>query len=143
METIPPEALLADHPPERRAVANALRDLVKQVVPDAVERVRPGWGLIGYDVPVGRGKTRYFAFVWAEPEHVHLGFEHGVLMDDPAGLLQGRGETKQVRWLTFQRLDEIPPEAEDLVREAVRVATLSRAEKAFIRMEREDAAPGG
>jgi hypothetical protein len=139
METIPPEALLADHPPERRAIANALRDLVKRVVPDAVERVRPGWGLIGYDVPVRRGKTRYFAFVWAEPEHVHLGFEHGVLMDDPAGLLQGRGETKQVRWLTFLQLADIPPEAEELVREAVRVATLSRAEKALTRMEREDA----
>jgi hypothetical protein len=143
MDTIPPEALLADQPPERRAIANSLRDLVKRAVPEAIERVRPGWGLIGYDVPVERGKTRYFAFVWAEPEHVHLGFEHGVLMDDPAHLLQGRGETKQVRWLTFQRLDEIPPETEELVREAVRVATLSRGEKAFIRMEREDAAPGG
>ena len=141
MEFIPPEALLADHSPERRAVANALRGLVRRVVPEAVERVRPGWGLIGYDVPVGRGKTRYFAFICAEPEHVHLGFEQGVLMDDPAGLLQGRGVTKQVRWLTILQLADIPPEAEELVREAVRVATLSRAEKALIRMEREDA-PG-
>lgn len=137
MDPIPPEALLADHTPERRELANALRDLVRRVVPDAIERVRPGWGLIGYDVPVGRGKTRYFAFVWAEPEHVHLGFEHGVLMDDPAGLLQGRGETKQVRWLTFQQLADIPPEADDLVREAVRVATLSRGERMLRRLEQE------
>jgi hypothetical protein len=141
MDQIPPEALLADHSPERRAVANALRDLVKRAVPDAIERVRPGWGLIGYDVPVGRGRTRYFAFVWAEPEHVHLGFEHGVLMDDPAGLLQGRGETKQVRWLTFLSVDEIPTEAEDLVREAVRVATLSRGERMLRKLDQDEREP--
>ena len=140
MDSIPPEALLADHSPERRQLANALRAIVKRAVPEAIERVRPGWGLIGYDVPIGRGKTRYFAFVWAEPEHVHLGFEHGVLMDDPAGLLHGRGETKQVRWLTFLSAEEIPPEAEDLVREAVRVATMSRSEKVLRRFDLEDRA---
>lgn len=141
MDAIPPDALLADQSPQHRAVANALRDLVTRVVPEAIERVRPGWGLIGYDVPIGRGRTRYFAFVWAEREHVHLGFEHGVLMDDPAGLLEGRGVTKQVRWLTFTDLAHIPPEAEALVREAARVASLSRAEKIVLRMDRENAAP--
>lgn len=140
MEPIPPDALLADQPPERRAIANALRDIVRRAVPDAIERVRPGWGLIGYDVPVGR-RTRYFAFVWAEPEHVHLGFEHGVLMDDNDGLLQGRGITKQVRWLTFQHLHEIPPQAEDLVRAAARVAMLSRTERALLKLDREEMQP--
>ncbi len=141
MDAIPPEALLAEHSAERRAVANALRELVKRVVPDAIERVRPGWGLIGYDVPVGRGRTRYFAFVWAEPEHVHLGFEQGVLMADRRRLLQGRGVTKQVRWLTFRDIDEIPAEAEELVRESVRVATMSRDERALRRFELEDQGP--
>lgn len=138
MDPIPPEALLADHSPERRALANALRNIVREAVPDAIERVRPGWGLIGYDVPVGR-RTRYFAWVWPEPEHVHLGFEHGVLMDDPHRLLKGRGVTKKVRWLTFQHLDEIPAEAPDLVREAVRVATMSRMERELRRMDLEEA----
>jgi hypothetical protein len=138
MDPIPPEALLAGYSEEHRAVANALRDIVRRAVPDAIERVRPGWGLIGYDVPFGR-RTRYFAFVWAEPEHVHLGFEHGVLMDDPHGLLQGQGVTKQVRWLTFRHLDEIPPEAPDLVREAVRVATMSRMERELRRLDLEEA----
>lgn len=135
MDAIPPEALLADHPPEHQAIANALRRLVRDAVPDAIERVRPGWGLIGYDVSFGR-RTRYFAFVWVEPEHVHLGFEHGVLMDDPHGLLQGAGITKQVRWLTFEHVDEIPAEAADYVREAVRVATLSKGERELLRMDR-------
>jgi hypothetical protein len=139
METFPPEALLAPYSPEHQAIANALRRLVKRAVPSAIERVRPGWGLIGYDVPVGR-RTRYFAFVWPEAEHVHLGFEHGVLMDDRDGLLRGAGVTKQVRWLTFQHVEEIPEQALGLVREAARVAGMTRAERLLLRMDREDAA---
>jgi hypothetical protein len=137
MEPFPPEALLAPYPPGHQAVANALRRLVKRAVPKAIERVRPGWGLIGYDVPVGR-RTRYFAFVWPEPEHVHLGFEHGVLMEDPDGLLQGAGVTKQVRWLTLTAIGHIPPTAEELVREAVRVAVMSRSERLARLMDREE-----
>lgn len=117
MDPFPPEALLAPYPAGHQAVANALRRLVKRAVPNAIERVRTGWGVIGYDVPVGRG-ARLFAFVWPEPEHVHLGFQHGVLMNDPDGLLQGAGLTKRVRWLTLLAIDEIPPTAEDLLREA-------------------------
>lgn len=128
MEPLPPEALLAPYPAGHQAVANALRRLVKRAVPKAIERVRPGWGLIGYDVPVGR-RTRYFAFVWPEPEHVHLGFEHGVLMDDPDRLLQGAGVTKQVRWLTLTAVGDIPPTAAELVREAARVAVMTRSER--------------
>jgi hypothetical protein len=95
-------------------------------MPDAIERVRPGWRLIGYDLPVGRS-TVYFAYVAPETEHVHLGFEWGVLMDDPRGLLQGEGITTQVRWLTFH--DDGPIDAAaciGLVQEAARVAVLRR-----------------
>jgi hypothetical protein len=136
-DAIPPEGLLADHSPEHRAIANRLRELVLETVPDAIEGVRQGWGLIGYDVPIGR-RTRFFAWIWLQPEHVHLGFQNGVLMTDPGSLLQGRGITKQVRWLTMDRLDDIPPEAPELIREAVRVAALSRAERVALRMDREE-----
>ena len=34
--------------------------------PEGIERVRTGWRLIGYDLPVGR-RTRYFAWVAPEP----------------------------------------------------------------------------
>ncbi len=125
MESIPPEALLAAHSPQRRKLANALRQLVRCAVPNSIERVRTGWGVIGYDVPVGR-RTRFFAWVWLQPEHVHLGFQNGVLMDDPDGVLQGAGITKQVRWLTVNGLEEFR-EAEfmDLIREADRIGTMS------------------
>ena len=139
MDPFPPEALLAAYPPGHQTIANELRRLVKHAVPDAIERVRPGWGLIGYDVPFGR-RTRYFAFIWPEPQHVHLGFEHGVLMEDPDGLLQGAGVTKQVRWLTFETVGDIPPTAADLIREAVRVAVMSRSERLARQMDRDELA---
>jgi hypothetical protein len=140
METIPPEALFAAHSPQHQKLANALRRLVKRAVPTAIERVRTGWGVIGYDVPVGQ-RTRFFAWVWLQPEHVHLGFQNGVLMDDPDGVLQGAGVTKQVRWLTLDSIEEIR-EAEfmELVREAARIGTMSRSERVARRIDRDERA---
>jgi hypothetical protein len=139
MEPIPPEALLEPYPPAHREIAARLRAAIRRVVPDVIERVRPGWGLIGYDVPIGPRRTRYFAFLWPEPEHVHLGFEYGTLMDDPERVLQGAGITKKVRWLTFARPADVDvASVERLVAEALRVATLSRGERVALAMEREE-----
>jgi hypothetical protein len=144
MDPIPPEAFLAGYPEDMRAIAERLRRVVRDARPDAVERVRAGWHLIGYDVPAPRGsgrKSACFAYVAPEHEHVHLGFEHGVAMRDPHGLLQGRGITNQVRWLTFRPGDVIDePACIELLHEAVRVATMSRAERAFAAMDAADEA---
>jgi hypothetical protein len=134
MDDLPPEALLARFPPERVATAEELRSLVRRVVPDAIERVRPGWGLIGYDLPIGR-RTVYFAFVWPEVEHVHLGFEYGIHMDDPDGLLQGTG--RKVRWVTLTGPDDLDEaRLERLVREAARIAAMSRGERLLRLLDR-------
>jgi hypothetical protein len=134
MDDLPPEALLARFPPERVATAEELRSLVRRVVPDAIERVRPGWGLIGYDLPIGR-RTAYFAFVWPEVEHVHLGFEYGIHMDDPDGLLQGTG--RKVRWVTLTGPDDLDEaRLECLVREAARIAAMSRGERLLRLLDR-------
>jgi hypothetical protein len=136
VDPIPPEALLADFPPPMQAIAQRLRAIVKRAEPDAIERVRPGWRLIGYDLPVGR-KSIYFAYVAPENEHVHLGFEWGVLMDDPDGRLVGQGITRQVRWLTLRSEREIDePAFATLVREGARVATMTRAERMLARESR-------
>jgi hypothetical protein len=110
-----------------RDIAERLRAVVKRAVPEATERVRSGWRLIAYDVPIGR-RTAFFAWVGPEAKHVHLGFPRGVHMDDADRLLQGAGITKLARWLTFvpgDTLDETSLEA--LVREAARLAWLPRA----------------
>ena len=94
MEQIPPEAHLAGYPPVMQETAVALRRIVREAVPEAIERVRVGWHLLGYDLPLRRYGV-YFAYVAPEPSHVHLGFEWGVFMDDPGGLLQGAGITSR------------------------------------------------
>src|SRR5918997_4886165 len=101
MEQIPADAFLAAYPDGIRVAADALRALVRRAVPDVVERVRPGWRLIGYEVPVGR-RSRYFAYVAPEPHHVHLGFEYGVWMSDPHRLLEGAHlRLRKVRYVTY------------------------------------------
>jgi hypothetical protein len=120
---VPVEALLEDYPPPLREIAERLRVIVKRAVPEATERVRVGWRLIAYDVPVGRGRTAFFAWVSAEKRHAHLGFPRGVHMNDPGSVLQGAGITKLARWLTFVPGDQIDDgRLEALVQEATRVA---------------------
>ncbi|MHB8960661.1 MAG: DUF1801 domain-containing protein [Candidatus Limnocylindrales bacterium] len=106
-DSLPPEVLLEDFPPAMAALAQGLREGVLAAVPDAVERVRPGWRVIGYDVPVGRGRLAYFAWVMPERAHVHLGFPKGVRLHDPEGVLQGEGETKSARWFTLTTPEDL------------------------------------
>ena len=123
--SIPPDLFLAGYPVEIRDIAERLRDVVREAVPEAIERVRTGWRLIGYDVPVGR-RTRYFAFVAPEPEHVHLGFEYGVWMTDPDGLLLGAHlDLRKVRFVTVRPGDTIPTDAlVSYTREAAALAAM-------------------
>lgn len=118
-------------------MAHSLRGLVMRAVPGVTERLRPGWRLIGYDVPVGRS-SRYFAYVAPETDHVHLGFEHGALMSDPDTLLEGAHlGLRKVRYLTFRPNDQIPDAVVmTLVREAAAIAASSRAERSSLALLR-------
>ena len=137
-DSIPPEALLADYPPPMVAIAQQLRDIVRDAIPDAVEAVRTGWRIIGYDAREGR-RSAYFAWIWVEHVHVHLGFVHGVFMDDPTRALGGNA--KLARWLTFRPGDPVDASRlEPLVREARRVALLPRALRAEARLIAPEAA---
>jgi hypothetical protein len=141
-DSIPPEALLANFAPPIRDLAQQLREIVAATAPDVVERVRPGWRLIGYDVPIGK-RARYFAWVFPERVHVHLGFVDGVLVEDPDRRLDGEGETKRARWLTWAPGEEIDAqEVATFVRAGVSVATMSSAERYALAMTRADDAEG-
>lgn len=133
-EPIPPEFFLSAYPLDIVELAERLRGVVHEAVPEAVERVRTGWRLIGYDVPAGR-RARYFAFVAPEPEHVHLGFEYGAWMTDPDGLLRGAHlDLKKVRYFTYEPGDRIPTDV--LVRythEAAELAKLGPGRQAWQR----------
>lgn len=126
----PTYAFLEDFPPPIRAIGQQLRRVVMAALPDAIERVRPGWRLIGYDVPNGR-RTAYACYIAPEIAHIHLGFEHRFAMRDPEGLLQGVGVTRQVRWVTLRPGDRVDPaRLRPLIIEAAHVATMSRTERA-------------
>jgi len=125
-ETIPVEALLADFSEGHALIADRLRRVVLDAVPEAIERVRPGWRLIGYDLPNTRHGS-FFAWIWPEPEHVHLGFPRGIAMHDPDGVMRGNGVTKAARWLTYGVGGDVDEElARSLVLEAARVAVMPR-----------------
>lgn len=92
-------AVLARCSPEGRGIAERCRLRILDLVPHAVERLRPGWGLIGYDAP------HYFAFLDAGPASVRLGFEWGVQLPDPEGILEGSG--RRVRLRTLRTVEDV------------------------------------
>jgi len=118
-DTLPAEFLLDDFPPAIRDTGRTLRQLILRSIPGAVETVRPGWRWIGYSLPDGR-RVRNFAWIGPERKHIHLGFENGVLLEDPARLLQGAQERlRRFRYFTFEPSIDID--------EAVLVDYLGRA----------------
>jgi hypothetical protein len=130
MEPIPPEILLDDVPPELGRIGQRLRDLVHETLPDAIERVRPGWRIIGYDLPVGPRRTVFFAWIMPQQEHIHLGFVHGLALDDPLRLLDGQPGVKFARWTTFERPDQlIEDPLRALLGQAAFVAGLPREDR--------------
>jgi hypothetical protein len=142
-DEMPPDAFLSAYPDGIRTLAEQLRAVVRRAAPDAIERVRLGWRLIGYDLPVGR-RTVYFAWVAPEPIHVHLGWQHGTFMADTDRMLEGAHlRLKKVRFVTFRPGDKIPEAAMvEYTREAARLAAMSREERLALTLDR-DWAPEG
>jgi hypothetical protein len=121
---LPVEAFLEGYSPKHRAIANRLRSIIRRTIPEATERVRSGWRVIGFDLPKGR-RSPFFAWVFPEREHVHLGFPQGVLIADPDGRMDGEGITKRARWLTYTSVEEIDEAvAEELIRAAAGIGEL-------------------
>ena len=123
---MPVEAFLETYPPPMLEIVERLRVIVRRATPEATERVRLGWRLLAYDLPIKRTGA-YFAWVGAEKTHVHIGFPKGVLMDDPRRVLKGAGITKYARWLTYVPGQAIDEElVTELVLEAARVAVIPK-----------------
>jgi hypothetical protein len=132
---ITPEVFLTQFNPEIQALANRLRTLVKDALPDVIERVYPGWKLIGYRNNVN-GKEIYIGFVFPALDRVVLGFEWGVLLNDPNSVLEGNGS--QVRQFTVRQEKDIRPKLfKAFIIEAARMASLSKAEKTKLLLSRE------
>ena len=75
---------LKDQSPKNQAIIRGLRRLVKRVEPGLSESVKWGNGCwVGSNGPV--------AYVYSAPEYVQFGFFRGSSLDDPRGLLEGKG----------------------------------------------------
>jgi hypothetical protein len=137
-DAIPTDAFLTAYPTGIRRQAERLRSIVRRATPEAIERVRSGWRLIGYDIPVGRRKV-YFAWIMPEAEHVHLGFQVGTLMADADARMRGAHLIlKKVRYLTFKPGDPIPVgELVALTREAAAIAAMPRQARLALALDRD------
>ena len=113
------DALVSAQEPRVQALLEAARKKILGAVPGATEKLRPGWGLIGYNAPA------YFAFIAPAQDCVRIGFEWGVLLRDQEGLLEGSGS--QVRYLTARKLADLRRAAlVDLLREAAEIVPPKR-----------------
>lgn len=98
-------ALLDGVKPDIRDLALALIDLLRREHPDLEASARFGWRSVNFRHP----RAGYLCAVFPLKDEVRLYFEHGRLLSDPDGLLEGDG--KQVRALRLRPGDAIPAEA--------------------------------
>ena len=122
-----PEEFLSTFPPEMQALANEVRALVKETVPNFKEAVYTGWKLIGYRVKKGRSDA-YFCFIAPFSNRIMLGFEYGIQLFDPDLRLEGEGT--QVRYLTVREPDDIETEVfRAFIAEAAQIALQRKTAK--------------
>lgn len=120
-----PEDILIDHTPEVRQLAQELRKLVQETVPEAIELAYPVWHAIGYRHP----RLGYFCGIFPQKDSANLLFEFVVLLPDPLGLLHGQG--KQVRYVPVRRVEDILVEP---FRQLIQAA-VSLPDKRSVRLE--------
>src|SRR5690606_13893297 len=77
------EDILQDHNPQVQAIAQKLRDLIKEAMPEVTEKAYLGSHGIGYHHP----KAGYFGCIFPAEDKVTFAFEYGALLPDPENLL--------------------------------------------------------
>jgi hypothetical protein len=88
---VPAEDILKTHSPTIRELAQAVRGLVREIVPEAEERGNPGWHSINYCHP----EVGYFFGIFPFESELRLVFEWGTRLDDPTQILEG--ETQRIK----------------------------------------------
>jgi hypothetical protein len=126
-----PEEILAGHSPAVHELAEGLRQVIKEAVPEASEAAYPVWHAIGYRHP----SAGYFCGIFPQADSVDLAFEYGVLLPDPGGLLKGKG--KQVRYVHLNAGDPVPGQPiRDLIEAALSLPDGRKAKQELLRAMR-------
>jgi hypothetical protein len=84
------DTFLKGYPPPVREIAVKAREVILSVLPQATEKVYPGWKVIQYGA--GADMKSVFAVISPQRERVNLGLANGVDLEDPDGLLEGDGK---------------------------------------------------
>src|SRR5512143_3771480 len=98
------ETLLSGYDPQVREAGYRLRALIRQLVPDAEERVYEGWQVIGYSL--GQGMQSQFCAISPQKARINLQFARGTDLPDPCHMLEGSGKKmRHVRVTTPQDVE--------------------------------------
>ncbi len=96
---------LASYDPHISDLTLALRQLVLEEAPDAIESIVQGYAVtIGFSF-TGKPLKDGFCHIVTYATHVNLGFNRGALLPDPNKILTGRG--KSIRHVRIQNLSEL------------------------------------
>ena len=91
---------LAPYDPHVSSLALALRQIVLEEAPEAIESIAKGYAVaIGFSF-TGKPMKDGFCHVVAYSTHVNLGFNRGAELPDPARILKGTG--KSIRHITVR-----------------------------------------
>jgi hypothetical protein len=100
-----------DHP--LKAEAQAVREIIKGVDPRITEQVK-------WNAPSFSYRDYLVTFNLRSPEHVHLVWHNGVVLEDPAGLLEGAYPDRRMTYFTSMvEVEAGRPALEGLVRQWV------------------------
>jgi hypothetical protein len=96
---------LAAYDPHISNLTLALRDLVLEEAPDAMESIVKSYAVaIGFSF-TGKPLKDGFCHIVTYSNHVNLGFNRGALLPDPKGVLIGKG--KSIRHVTIRNQSEL------------------------------------
>jgi hypothetical protein len=92
----PPDRLLitylATYDPQISSLTLAVRAMVLEEAPEAIESISKGYALaIGFSF-TGKPLKDGFCHIATYTGHVNLGFNRGALLPDPGGILEGTGK---------------------------------------------------
>jgi hypothetical protein len=73
--------------PEYHDIVSMIRDLIREMAPDAIET-------ISYGIPVWKGE-RIFAYLSPNKKGITFSFSRGVQFEDKYGLLKGVGKSSK------------------------------------------------
>jgi len=89
-----PADFLARLPRQQRRVVEALRRMIRQIVPETTETVL--WDSLSYHRPSFGGRIKgAVCLITPREDCVHLGFIHGAALADPHCLLRGSGKAER------------------------------------------------